>query len=183
MNCFLHDTPSIGVCMVCGKAMCRECVGVDAPKLICRPCLERKGVLGYEYVSKAKWGNWPMVHICAGINPQTGRPKVAKGVIAMGNISVGLISFGGIALGAVSFGGISLGGLLALGGVAVGLGLSLGGLAVGSIAVGGLAIGFKLAIGGAAIGPAIIDGQTCSPAAKEMLLEFVNREVLPPPCR
>ena len=46
---------------------------------------------------------------------------------------------------------------MAVGGAAMGLGLSIGGFAVGSIAIGGAAIGFVYAIGGVAIAPAAFD--------------------------
>jgi len=73
--------------------------------------------------------------------------------------------------------------LLALGGLAAGLGLSIGGLAIGSVAVGGAAIGFVYAIGGGAFGPAIIDGRRCDPAAVEFVRQWLGSSLLPPNCR
>jgi hypothetical protein len=112
--------------------------------------------LGYEYQSSITVGGWPLVHVCGGVDPQTLRPRIAKGVIAIGDIAVGVVAIGGVACGLFTVGGASFGLLLAIGGAALGLGVSVGGFAVGSIAVGGAAIGFLYAIGGVAIEPGLL---------------------------
>jgi hypothetical protein len=184
MTCFVHDrSPAVGLCATCQKAVCRACVGRDTPRVICRACLEGRTVLGYEYRSAARIGSWPLVHVCAGMDPVTMRPKIARGVVAIGNIAVGVVAFGGAACGLVSFGGASLGLLLAIGGAAVGVGVSIGGLAIGSVALGGGAIGFLYAIGGGALGPAVIDGQRCDPAALEFVRRWLGFIGVPPSCR
>lgn len=184
MNCFVHErVAAVGVCAMCQKAVCRDCVGRETPRLVCRTCLEQRAVLGFEYRSRASVGGWPLVHICAGVDAVTMRPKVAKGVIAIGNIAVGGVAVAGLACGLVTVGGAAVGLLFALGGGAVGLGLSIGGFAIGSVALGGAAIGFAYAVGGAAFGPAIIDGQRCDPAAVEFVRQWVGSGVLPPHCR
>jgi hypothetical protein len=182
MNCFVHDrTAAVGLCAICQKAVCRECTGVDTPRVVCRTCLTGNRVLGFEYRSHASLGDWPLIHICSGMDPVTFRPRVAKGVVAIGNIAVGGLAVGGLACGLVAVGGGSLGILVAVGGAAVGLGLSLGGLAIGAVAVGGAAIGFVYAIGGGAFGPAVIDGRQCDPAAFEFVKEWFG--IVPPGCR
>ena len=98
----------------------------------------------YEYVSPVKLFGLPLVHIRLGYGP-----RLAKGIVAIGNCAMGVVAIGGCSLGLLSFGGVSLGLLLALGGVGLGL-FSLGGLAVGGFAVGGCAVGQWLAIGGGA---------------------------------
>jgi hypothetical protein len=183
MNCYTHPVPAVGLCAVCQKAICRQCVGRDAPRLVCGACMERGVVLGFEYVSSFTLGRWPLIHVCMGVDPTTMRPKVAKGVIAVGNIAVGGLAIGGIACGLLAVGGASLGILFALGGAALGLGLSIGGLAVGSVAVGGAALGFAYAIGGGAIGPAIIDGRRCDEAARLFVVRWLGPSMLPPSCR
>ena len=93
----------------------------------------------YEYKSEATLFGLPLVHVARGIDPKTGLPRVARGVVAIGNIALGVCAVGGLAVGAVSIGGLSFG-LFAL-----------GGLAAGAIAVGGVSLGILLAIGGLAI--------------------------------
>lgn len=184
MNCYIHDrSAALGLCCVCQKAVCRECVGRDAPRLVCRSCMQPGTVWGFEYRSAAAIGSWPLLHICTGLDPVTMRPKVARGVVAIGNMAVGGVAIGGLACGLVSVGGASFGLLCALGGAAIGLGVSVGGLAVGSIAIGGAAIGFVHAIGGAAFGPSIADGRQCDPSAADFVRRWFGSRVLPPTCR
>ncbi len=184
MNCYTHSgTPAVGICAACQRAVCRECVARDTPRLLCTACADGAAIYGYEYRSSATLGDWPLVHICAGIDPATMRPKVAKGVIAIGNIAVGGLAIGGAAAGLFTIGGAAFGLLFAAGGAALGLGISVGGLAVGSIAVGGLAIGYSYAVGGVAFGPAVIDGTRCDAAARDFFARWVRTSTLPPACR
>jgi len=116
----------------------------------------------YEYRSKREFFGWPLLHVARGINPETGLPRVAKGVVAVGNISIGLIACGGLAVGGLSFGGMSLG-ILALGGMAAG-GVAFGGIAVAlQLAMGGMALSLSHAIGGLAIAPHTISGAGVDP--------------------
>jgi hypothetical protein len=183
MNCFIHErVAAAGLCVLCQRAVCRECIGRDAPRLVCRTCVERRPIMGFEYRSSATIAGWPLIHVCAGVDPVTMRPRVAKGVVAIGNVAIGAIAVAGVACGFVTLGGLSVGLLFALGGAALGLGLSAGGLAVGSIAVGGAAIGFSYAVGGVAFGPAVIDGARCDPEAADFLIRWLGSRMLPPHC-
>ena len=94
---------------------------------------------GYEYRSEARMFGWPLIHICGGVNPRTGIPRVAKGIVAVGNFAVGLIAIGGIALGGITISGIGAGLVV------------FAGIAIGGIAIGGIAMGLFLAVGGLAI--------------------------------
>lgn len=192
MNCFTHSgKAAVGMCVLCQKGVCHECVARQTPRLVCRACAARPGALGfgwygwygygYEYRSSTTIAGWPLVHMCAGVDPVTMRPRVARGVIAVGNIAIGVLAIGGLACGLFTVGGASIGLLLAVGGASLGLGLSVGGFAVGSIAIGGVAVGFVYAIGGAAFGPAVIDGRRCDEAAREFALRWLA--ALPPTCR
>ena len=111
----------------------------------------------FEYKSSITIGGWPLLHVCGGMDPQTLAPRIAKGIIAVGNIAIGLVAIGGLACGLITVGGASLGLLLAIGGAALGLGVSIGGFAVGSIAIGGAAVGVWYATGGVSITPAALE--------------------------
>jgi hypothetical protein len=183
MNCFVHQAvPAAGLCISCQRAACRDCIARDAPRVVCRACAGR-GIIGYEYTSAAAIGPWPLVHVCMGINPATMRPRVARGVVAIGTFAVGVVAIGGVTGGLITIGGVTLGMLGAIGGLALGLGLSLGGVAVGSVAVGGLAVGFVYAIGGAAIGPAIINGVRCDADARAFAQRWLASISSLPSCR
>jgi hypothetical protein len=123
------------------------------------------GIGGYEYKSQAEFLGLPLVHIAVGVDPKTGRKRIAKGVIAIGDIAVGVFALGGVALGGLTLGGVSLG-VAALGGLAIGAGAALGGLAIGYVAVGGLAIGYY-ALGGLAVGAHALGEGTRDPVAVE----------------
>jgi hypothetical protein len=180
MNCFTHQAiPAVGLCVSCQKGVCRDCVGRAAPRVVCRTCTIRGGMIGYEYKSAAAIGSWPLIHVCMGIDPVTMRPRVARGVIAIGNFAVGLVAVGGVACGLFAVGGVALGLLAALGGLALGAGVSVGGVAVGSVAIGGAALGFVHAIGGAAAGRSVIDGVRCDADAREFARQWLSAVALP----
>src|SRR5258708_5306406 len=107
MNCFTHSrSAAVGVCVVCQKGVCHQCVAREAPRLVCRACGARGSAVGfgsygwygygYEYKSSVTIGGWPLVHVCSGFDPATMRLRVAKGVIAIGNVAVGVLAIGGL---------------------------------------------------------------------------------------
>ncbi len=115
--------------------------------------LEKQSMVGRNYEYKSRWGifGWPLVHIAFGMDPETGKRRVARGLFAYGEMAIGAFAGGGMAIGGIAFGGAALG-IISLGGVSFGLLMALGGLAISSgIALGGCAIGF-IALGGGAIG-------------------------------
>ena len=139
-------------------------------------------VFGREFRSKTTLFGVPLVHIAFGLDPRTGRPRTAKGIIAIGDRAVGGIAIGGAAAGGVaiggaavgllSLGGASLGVLMAIGGLAMG-GLAFGGLSVGVVAIGGGAIGLY-AYGGAAFGLHAMGANTRDPQAVEFFVPWVG---------
>jgi hypothetical protein len=192
MNCFTHSrNAAVGICALCQKGVCHECAARETPRVVCRSCAAQGSVpgyawygwygYGYEYRSSMTIGGWPLVHLCTGLDPVTMRPRIAKGVVAIGNIAVGALAIGGAACGLITIGGASIGLLLAVGGAAIGSGISVGGFAMGSIAIGGAAVGFVYALGGGAFGPAAIDGRHCDEAARALLRRWLD--VIPPSCR
>lgn len=98
----------------------------------------------YEYISPVKVFGLPLIHIRLGFGP-----RLARGIVAVGNCAVGVVAVGGGSLGLISLGGVSAGLLFAFGGLSLGL-IALGGVAVGGFAVGGCAFGQWLAAGGGA---------------------------------
>ena len=138
-----------------GAIKCRYCGEFldGRPRAIRALPLGYGGLLwGYEYRSQQEILGWPVVHIAGGVNPETGLPRVARGVIAIGNFAIGWVAIGGFAAGGLTLAGIGLG-LLTLGGIAIG-GVAAGGVALGLIfAVGGVAISAAWAVGGVALAP------------------------------
>jgi hypothetical protein len=127
---------------------------------------------GYEYKSKLNILGLPLVHVAQGVDPATMRPRVAKGVIAIGNVAIGVIAIGGAALGGLAFGGCGIG-ILAIGGVALGH-FALGGCALAvSVAVGGMAIAGNVAVGGMAIAPHTIGATGVDPEAVKFLSKYL----------
>jgi len=123
---------------------------------------------GYEYRSPIELYGLPLLHITQGIDLRTGRPRVARGIIAIGNIALGLFALGGVAVGGFAFGGIGLG-VFVFGGIAVG-GVAVGGMAAGILlAAGGLAISTLYAIGGLALAPHTISSFGVDPEFVRML--------------
>jgi hypothetical protein len=104
-----------------------------------------------EYRSRTRWAGLPLLHYSHGINPETGRRVVARGVVAVGRMAVGVVAIGQASLGLVAIGqfavGLALGlgqassGVVCLGQLSVGALFAAGQLANGYIAIGQLAIG------------------------------------------
>ncbi len=154
---------------------CTECgERISDRAFMCPHCgvpTGRAGPFGYEYRSEATILGMPLVHVASGLDPATGRKRIARGFIAIGDVAVGVIAFGGVAVGGLAFGGLALG-VVALGGLAIGVLLALGGGAVGYIAAGGLAIGYY-AFGGAALGAHAFGGNIQDPEAARFLDRFL----------
>jgi hypothetical protein len=144
---------------------CRECgKPISDQALACPHCGNPSArMMGYEYRSTAAIGELPLLHMVTGLDPATGRKRIARGVIAIGDIAVGGLAVGGLSFGLVSVGGVSIG-LVSLGGLAIAAGLALGGGAVGAVAIGGGAAGWY-AVGGAAVGAHTVSGLGADPVA------------------
>ncbi len=119
-------------------------------------------VWGYEYRSRTEIFGLPLLHVCKGIDPRTGRPRVAKGIVAVGNIALGVVAIGGLSAGVFALGGLALG-VVSFAGLALG-DFAFGGAAFGiSLAAGGLAVSAGYAVGGAAFAPHAIGGNGADP--------------------
>ena len=129
---------------------------------------------GYEYRSTTEIAGLPLVHIAQGIDPVTGTPRIARGIIAIGNVAIGGIAIGGFSMGGIALGGCSLG-LLSLGGLAVGA-IAFGGVSVAYyLAAGGIALSLNYAIGGMPIAPHTLGPGGMDPGMRAFLDDWLAR--------
>jgi predicted Ser/Thr protein kinase len=115
---------------------------------------------GFEFRSRTAIGSWPLLHICFGRDPQTGRLMRARGIIAIGLYAQGVVALGVFAMGVLAFGVVSVGllasglaclGLISQGVLSAGLFAAYGVMAVAPVALGATALG-HIAVGVKAIG-------------------------------
>ena len=156
---------------------CPECSKEISDKaLACLSCgyPVRDVFRGFEYRSKKELFGLPLVHIIFGRNiySTSGKPRIAKGIIALGPIAIGGLALGGLSIGVISFGGLALG-FIAIGGAAMGLLFALGGMAIGLVAIGGGAIGYY-AMGGGAWGVHPLGGNTQDPQAVDFFKRYFS---------
>jgi MFS family permease len=137
---------------------------------------------GVDYRSKTTLFGLPLLHVTSGIDPVTGRQRVAKGIIAIGGLAKGVVAIGGVAIGGFAFGGLAIGGfafggcalgLLVFGGLAIAALGAIGGGAIAPIAIGGGALGY-LTYGGGTIGVHALDALTKDPVAERFFLPWAK---------
>jgi len=139
----------------------------------------------FDYQSSRRILGWPLLHVTRGVDPATGRRRVARGVIAVGDRACGVVAFGGIATGVFAFGAVGIG-VFAFGGLAVGLCvyagfglaalLAFAGGAVAPVAIGGVAVGW-FACGGAAWGEFVSSPMRQDPQALALFEPWVGKFV------
>jgi hypothetical protein len=124
----------------------------ETPHGVWRAHLSPTGQLFQEYTSHATLMGMPLVHYTAGRCPETGRRKVARGIIAIGRVAIGVVAIGQASLGLIAIGQLALGVLFGLGQLSTGA-ACLGQVAIaGGFAFGQLAVGY-IAIGQCGVGP------------------------------
>ena len=137
---------------------------------------------GYEYKSKKTLFGLPLIHVVTGIDLQTGRSRVAKGIIAIGGRAQGVLAIGGMATGGIALGGFATGlfasggfamGLVSFGGLAIALLMAVGGGAIAPIALGGWASGY-MAFGGKGSGTHVYDSMVHDPVAAKFFLSWAR---------
>jgi len=95
---------------------------------------------GFEWKSKITLFGLPLVHIAFGLNRETGKLLIAKGIIAIGIFGIGVISITTIGVGIIALGQFSLG-IIAIAQFAIGIVFGLGQFATGLTAIGQFAFG------------------------------------------
>ena len=130
---------------------------------------------GVDYRSEATLFGLPLVHITSGVDPETGKVRVSKGIIALGGRAQGVLAIGGLATGAIAIGGCAIGvvafggaalGLFSFGGMAIALLFAIGGGAIAPIALGGGALGYMV-LGGGGMGAHLSTANIHDPAAQQ----------------
>jgi hypothetical protein len=101
----------------------------------------RLGWWSYEWKSETTLFGWPLVHIAWGWDWNTGRLRVAKGIIAIGQFGIGLITIAQFGIGLLFCLGQFVVGFTALGQFAGGVLFAAGQFAVGLYAYGQFAAG------------------------------------------
>src|SRR5262249_6300211 len=91
--------------------------------------LHLQRAFGRDYRSQASIFGIPLLHIAAGMDAKTGKKRIAKGIIAIGDVAIGAVAVGGVAMGGFCIGGVALG-LVSVAGMSLGLALAIGGLAI-----------------------------------------------------
>lgn len=138
---------------------CRQCAEpVDAELAVCphcaapRPGLPEWHGAGFEWRMRMLWMGFPVVHVAFG-HGADGSPRVARGLIAVGQravggVAVGIVAAGFVAVGVVSVGVFSLGVVAVAGLAAVGVNalapVAIGVVAAGYVAGGVAAFGWKI---------------------------------------
>jgi hypothetical protein len=151
-------------------AACRECggqVSVQAP--FCPHCgapyPSRRdwGGFGIDWRTKASLGGYPLVHVAYG-RDASGRRRVARGVIAVGQFAVGAVVIAQFGIAYVFGLGQFVFGPIVVAQFALALALGVGQFATGVIAIGQIAVGwYVLAIWG--VGPHLCTAAVQDPEA------------------
>ena len=123
----------------------------ETPRGVWRRFVYPDGRYFAEFRSHTEMFGLPLIHYTRGICPETGRRKVAKGVIAIGRIATGVVALGQASAGVIAFGQAGIGllfclaqagtGLYSIGQVALGWIFGAGQLATGTTAIGQIAAG------------------------------------------
>src|SRR5690348_9489392 len=74
--------------------------------------------VGFEYRSRFSLWGLPLVHVAFGSDPFSGKRRVARGVVAVGQYAVGVVAVGQVAVGLLAVGQLGAGLLGAVGQVA-----------------------------------------------------------------
>ena len=132
---------------------------------------------GYHYRTQPIFFGIPLIHVAWGNDPTTGRPRVARGLLACGPTAIGVISVGIRAVGFLGC-GIFSGGGISVGLLSVGL-MSTGLISAGLLATGLLSLAFGQGVGLVAAGAKPIGLERIALSEKATGFLFVCIWVIP----
>lgn len=95
---------------------------------------------GFEWKSRTTAFGLPLIHIAFGLNRNTGKLLIAKGIVSIGIFGIGIVSVTMVGMGVIALGQFSFG-IIAIAQFAVGIYFALGQFAAGFVAVGQFACG------------------------------------------
>jgi hypothetical protein len=157
----------------------------ETPLGVWRRYMYSNGALFAEYVSHAKAGAVPLVHITWGKCPETARRVHAVGVIAIGRRATGVLAIGQMAVGVIAIGQLALGVGLGLGQastglVAIGQAVLAAAVGIGQVVYSGYIAVAQVGYGHYVLaqlgwGEHVIDTRGMDQAAKELFLKLVGR--------
>lgn len=125
--------------------------------------------MGWEYRSRQHVFGLPLIHVTWGVDPFTGRARVARGVVAVGPIALGVVAIGPIAVGILAAGQLAAGIIFSVGQIAAAF------WALGQVAIGGAWALGEIAFARIADGGAVFDeGWTRLPLAAAWLFTAVG---------
>jgi len=113
-----------------------SCPNCGAP----RPPLAKWAGVGFDWKSRARVFGIPLIHIAFG-RDSSGKPRVAKGFIAIGQFAIGGITVAQFGIGVIFGLGQFMIGLATLAQVAVGLLIGIGQIAAGVVTIGQFVVG------------------------------------------
>jgi hypothetical protein len=139
----IKPSDSTAVCPKCGTVIPKgekDCPICGVLEDLLDKSQKKDGGTGFEYKTKTTVFGWPIFHIAFG-REESGKFRVAKGVVAIGQFARGLIAVGQVSIGILfGFGQLATG-IFSIGQVAPAVIFGIGQLTTGHIAIGQLAIG------------------------------------------
>ncbi len=106
------------------------------------PPVRARRAWGFEWRSATEVLGIPLVHVAVGRDPRTGRLRVARGIIAVGQFAIGIVTVAQFGIGLLFGFGQCVLGFTAVGQVALGAYFGAGQIATGMTAIGQIAFGY-----------------------------------------
>jgi hypothetical protein len=96
---------------------------------------------GFAWRTRAELFGWPLIHVAFGRDGRTGKLRVARGIVAVGQFGFGLITFAQAGVGLLFGFGQAVAGLFVIAQLAIGYYFAVGQFAVGLTVIGQFALG------------------------------------------